>query len=325
MSRFPYLAGAVAAVTSAVATVTAVSASTNSERIFSTKAAPVVTSTASYAGIVGIAGLGVAGGLLLGKHYRLAAVTAAASAASLAASRGYLWGRQPKDTDRPLNPDDVRLYVHNVLCTNDNGKSLGKELTSWNPDVIVLIEATREITDGADPALRLYPHTWSWNVKPGIDPQGVLIASKYPLADIRLLDDCGFPSVSGQLDVRGKKVRLIAVHTDAPTTPDRAVNWRRQISNLTVSLDWVTEPYVLMVGDFNATVGHAPFRGLLRVAGLTDITGSMTTWPTHLKGFPAVLGLDHVLTRGNISPLRVRRGSASGSDHVPVIADIRLQ
>jgi endonuclease/exonuclease/phosphatase (EEP) superfamily protein YafD len=82
---------------------------------------------------------------------------------------------------------------------------------------------------------------------------------------------------------------------------------------------------VIVVGDFNTTPWSPCFQDLLAAAGLRNATlghGYIGTWPTWF--WPALIPIDHVLLKGPLAATTVGRGPAIGSDHYPIIADLRL-
>jgi endonuclease/exonuclease/phosphatase (EEP) superfamily protein YafD len=75
---------------------------------------------------------------------------------------------------------------------------------------------------------------------------------------------------------------------------------------------------VLVVGDFNATYWHPPFRRLTG-DGLTDAhvvhgRGLSVSWPTDLV-IPPFVRLDHVLTGNGLIPTEIVDFDVPGSDH----------
>lgn len=120
---------------------------------------------------------------------------------------------------------------------------------------------------------------------------------------------------------------VVAAHPVAPI-PGEMRNWR-------AGLDWLAERCagddVIVAGDINSTLDHWSALGSDRgIAGCRDAaraTGNAAvgTWPT---SFPPLLGapIDHVLATDawEIIGFRVIEGAdASGSDHRPVVAQLR--
>ena len=82
---------------------------------------------------------------------------------------------------------------------------------------------------------------------------------------------------------------------------------------------------MIVAGDFNTTPWSPHFGDLLAAAGLRNAAegkGYIPTWPTWF--WPARIPIYYVLLKGPIAVTTVRRGPAVGSDHFPIIADLRL-
>ena len=95
---------------------------------------------------------------------------------------------------------------------------------------------------------------------------------------------------------RDPYVASLHIHAPWPPAPEP---WIRQLADLGTELAAVDRPLIAM-GDFNATLDHAPFRRLLRT-GLTDAAVSVRAWPAFTypgnQAIPALIAIDHVLTR----------------------------
>ena len=76
---------------------------------------------------------------------------------------------------------------------------------------------------------------------------------------------------------------------------------------------------LVMAGDFNATVDHAPMQALLdgpvRDAFVEAGTGFGATWPQILGPLLPVMRLDHVLVSASITVVDVQVQITPGSDH----------
>lgn len=118
---------------------------------------------------------------------------------------------------------------------------------------------------------------------------------------------------------------VVATHPQAPTEPDL---WRSDHAAL---LDAVRrhDPD-LVLGDFNATVDHAPMRALAD-AGLRDAVelangGWQPTWPAGDRwrvlglAVPPLTQIDHVLVGPRLAAVSAHTADLPGSDHRAVIA-----
>jgi endonuclease/exonuclease/phosphatase family metal-dependent hydrolase len=145
------------------------------------------------------------------------------------------------------------------------------------------------------------------------------VFSRIP-ADIAAVDLLGVPMGVVTLEV-GRPIELLAVHTLPPRTAELAQEWQAQMRLLA---DW---PCDILAGDLNATRHHPSYRRLL-AAGLRDAhaevgRASASTWP--MRAFPLPpMRLDHVLVGDGIGVAAVWELPANGSDHAPVVADLRV-
>lgn len=82
----------------------------------------------------------------------------------------------------------------------------------------------------------------------------------------------------------------------------------------------------IFAGDFNMTPWSYRMQRLLATAGLRHHAMFLRSWPTDgqyrlpLPAFP----IDHVITTPDISTVSIRTGPNLGSDHLPVVAVLRL-
>jgi endonuclease/exonuclease/phosphatase family metal-dependent hydrolase len=81
------------------------------------------------------------------------------------------------------------------------------------------------------------------------------------------------------------------------------------------------------MGDFNATLDHDEFRGLVD-RGYDDVAetlgdGLTPTWPEHRR-FPPLVTIDHVLADERIGIRDYSAHEIAGSDHRAVYAELVL-
>ncbi|MCC7049756.1 MAG: endonuclease/exonuclease/phosphatase family protein [Alphaproteobacteria bacterium] len=80
----------------------------------------------------------------------------------------------------------------------------------------------------------------------------------------------------------------------------------------------------LVLGDLNAVPWGAVLTGLARRGGVVRLGGIEGTWPSILP-FPGRIAIDHALVDPSLAPSRARTGPALGSDHLPVIVEVRTR
>jgi endonuclease/exonuclease/phosphatase (EEP) superfamily protein YafD len=139
--------------------------------------------------------------------------------------------------------------------------------------------------------------------------------------------DTGFGSYRMTVRTPGGAVRLLAVHPRPPV--GSAAQWRSDQLVLRAAARALRGP-ALLVGDFNATMDHAPMRELVG-RGYADAatqakSGWQPTWPAAGEvsrlGFavPSLLPIDHVMSREGLHAVRTETVTVDGTDHRALIA-----
>ncbi|MFF5184244.1 endonuclease/exonuclease/phosphatase family protein [Streptomyces sp. NPDC000345] len=153
------------------------------------------------------------------------------------------------------------------------------------------------------------------------------IYSRLPLTHAGPLDaGTAWPQTTADVTVGGRTVRLVAVHTYYPLGD--AKRWTRDLTAL-ASVARENGPDTVFLGDFNASLDHAPMRELL-ASGLTDThaelgRGWVRTWPAGRTLLPALIPLDHVLHGFGLVGVSVGERTVPGTDHRAVVAVLALK
>ena len=130
------------------------------------------------------------------------------------------------------------------------------------------------------------------------------------------------------------RVRLVSVHTCSPQ-PGYWGLWRRSVEEIGVvrtRLAAAGSPGYVLLGDFNATYDHAPFRAMLgegKADGLPTLhdaareagQGLVPTWPSG-GAVPALCGIDHVVTSDGVAATDLQALAIPGSDHAALLATL---
>lgn len=152
------------------------------------------------------------------------------------------------------------------------------------------------------------------------------IYSKFPLSDTRELNGYGPTNLVATVGFT-TPFTLVAVHPGpAVVTPPDI--WTGELATLRDQLAEFAadDAPVVVSGDFNTTYQHKQFRELL-AAGYSDAadqlgSGFVPTYPTD-KSYPAIIGIDHVLTRG-ADARSLEKVTIEGADHHGLIVDVSI-
>jgi endonuclease/exonuclease/phosphatase (EEP) superfamily protein YafD len=165
------------------------------------------------------------------------------------------------------------------------------------------------------------------------------IYARHPLrSDVagRCPEGAGGPSRvthrSARLDLpSGHSARLVCVHIPPPKppwAPSYAERWQAELGRVPPPGSLPGNLPVVLAGDFNATVDHAPLRAVLgrgyRDAACEVGNGLVPTWGPEPHGQPPLLTIDHVLVGPGCAVLRTRVHRIPGIDHRALYAELRL-
>lgn len=246
-----------------------------------------------------------------------------ASAALPGAAMAAVSGNAADTTDRY-----ARVMTCNVYKGRADASAIVALVRDQRVEVLSLQETTDDFVEALDEAgIKDYLPYAQVSTSDGVYGNGLWSAS--PLADPA--DDDVQSSASfmpgGTVTFDGVEIRFVSVHTTAPV-PRYWGQWKRSLDELALMRSHDDARYVFM-GDFNATVDHAPFRDFLGDR-FTDAAwqsghGFTFTWPTDKPPLPRFAGIDHiVLDRGIVAgQMQVKR--IAGSDHAALLATIAVQ
>jgi endonuclease/exonuclease/phosphatase (EEP) superfamily protein YafD len=277
-------------------------------------------------------GLPLAGTALLGallvRRPRGARVVAVVAATTLLAVHAW-WLAPLYAGDRPAG-GSASLVVLAQNFEYGDAEALVELVREEDVDVLVLTDASSASIDpllaaGIEESL---PHT------AGIGEGGAVVLSRIPVTGTELLYDDS-ESRLVELEAPGVgAVTIAAVHTRPPYDPGA---WHRDHEQVRAALAAVradADRAVVVAGDLNATLAHAPLRRLVDL-GLTDSAvqanaGWSPTWPSgsHQRRLgltvPAFAAIDHVLTSPQLVATSSRTVALRGADHRAVLATISV-
>jgi endonuclease/exonuclease/phosphatase (EEP) superfamily protein YafD len=274
-----------------------------------------------------LAGTALLGALLL-RRPRGARVVAVVAATTLVAIHGW-WLAPLYAGDRPA-AGSASLVVLAQNFEYGDAEALVDLVREEDVDVLVLTDANGTRIDpllaaGIEESL---PHS------AGIGEEGAVVLSRFAVTGTRLLYDES-ESRLVELEAPGLgPVTIAAVHTRPPYDPDA---WRRDHEQVRTALAAVRadgDRAVVVAGDLNATLAHAPLRRLVDL-GLTDSAvqanaGWSPTWPagSHQRRLgltvPAFAAIDHVLTSPRLVATSSRTVDLRGADHRAVLATVSV-
>jgi endonuclease/exonuclease/phosphatase (EEP) superfamily protein YafD len=187
-----------------------------------------------------------------------------------------------------------------------------------SPDIDELSKKLRKELEDEDHEI-VSPYEARW---------GAALLSRIPLEDVAVHTNPGSPDpfVQAVVTKAGVRIPIVALHPERPGAPPRNTRRDALLRHVATTTEWTDTTVVL--ADLNATVYSPIFSEFLALASLRDSRrgfGRQPTWnpPYGLPG--EWLDLDHVLVRRGLVVLDLRTGPEIGSDHLPVIARLRVR
>jgi endonuclease/exonuclease/phosphatase (EEP) superfamily protein YafD len=220
----------------------------------------------------------------------------------------------------------LRVVSANVLAQNRTPEKVLEFVLAADADLVLLVDANgrdwrevrRELRD-------LYPHH-APQVRRERAP--VVLFSRWPIVSEHVMEAprSRRPHLVAELALDEQRLQVVGVHPSSPS-PSKPGDTRRRNHELDHIARVVQDSNapVIVAGDFNTTPWSPHFKDLLATAGLRNAAegkGYVPTWPTFF--WPARIPIDHVLLKGPLAATAMHRGPAIGSDHYPIIADLRL-
>jgi endonuclease/exonuclease/phosphatase (EEP) superfamily protein YafD len=236
-----------------------------------------------------------------------------------------LSGRASADEATVLTCRDqpLRVATANAWFANPDYTALVAWLSRSDADIIAVQEITPQSALALETLARTYPYR---KVIPREDPYGIALLSRWPIDVVRSMDFAGdgLPSLVATLDVHGRKLRVIALHTRWPVMPGLQVARDRALQQA-AALALTRPEATILLGDLNLTPYAPAFARLVAESGLRDAFAGQSWRPTWQAGFwPLALPIDHVLVprRGCVTGHEI--GPDVGSDHRPLQVTLRL-
>jgi endonuclease/exonuclease/phosphatase (EEP) superfamily protein YafD len=214
------------------------------------------------------------------------------------------------------------IVTANVEYSNADRRRFLDWLGSHPADLVVVQEVTEAWARDLD-RLPAYPYRLLLARE---DPYGMGVLSRWPLGSVEPEDFAGdgLPSIAGHLQLSGRPLRFVALHTHWPLTPGLA---RMRDHSLTAAARFLApgEGPAVVLGDLNATPFSPAYADFLQGSGMRDAVNGSAWQPTWMAGFwPLALRIDHVFVSPGLCVDNTAVGPGIGSDHRPLVARLRF-
>ena len=218
---------------------------------------------------------------------------------------------------------DMKLFLSNVLTSNNGYGSAISLIQNENPDIIVVMEINKVWVNALDVLKRDYRYT---ALAPRADNFGIGVYSKLPIAmeSIKYFGASGVPSIVLSLETDKGTLTLIATHPLPPIGESYFSLRNKQLFHLAQEVEKINGPLIL-AGDLNTTMWSSHYNQLEENGRLRNVRygfGINATWPSQfgILGIP----IDHILVSKQIGVVNLKVGASVGSDHLPLIVELSI-
>ncbi len=220
---------------------------------------------------------------------------------------------------RTYRSAQFKLLTYNTYKYNSDLAAISAEIRRHDADVVVLVELGPNKAQLVRQLATLYPYFKTCEQKRDC---AIGLFSRLPVRHFNVVgrhDDAGPPFISAELAVGKSTVTVIGAHALSPDQGPHA-NYV-ELDHLATRVRHHRGPVVL-AGDLNTTIWANVFDHFRRTSGLNHMGHLIPTWPA--KPFPLPqIGIDHIFVSPDLELSEVAAGHAAGSDHLPLVANVR--
>lgn len=261
--------------------------------------------------------------LLVQRRWR--SLTAGVALLALLGLAAHAWWFAPQLTGANPPPaagaEPLVVMTANVASGDGDPVEVVRLANVHRVDLLVVQEITAaDLADMERAGLSdLLPHRIG---DPGTGGDATMVFARTALGDPVALE-----TLHGGWAVPMGDLSVLAVHPWAPTEPDI---WRADLESVHAAA--LAHDADLVLGDFNATVDHAPMRALsadgFRDVGELANQGWQPTWPSDgrttlgVLPVPSLTQIDHVLVGPRMAAITMWTAEIPGSDHRAVLAEV---
>ncbi len=222
--------------------------------------------------------------------------------------------------------DRLRILSVNVLTPNRDAEALLGTIRNRKPDVVIAVETDEWWQSRLDRLEGEYPHS----LKCPLDNlYGMHLYSRLPLEDARIqfLVEDDVPSMHAAVVLRsGRRVRLHCLHPKPPSPTENPESSERDAELLIVGRSAAEAQLpVVVAGDLNDVAWSETTRLFRKVSGLLDPRVGRGMFNTFHAKIPLLRWpLDHLFHSRHFRLVSIERLGAVGSDHFPILVELRL-
>ena len=225
--------------------------------------------------------------------------------------------------------EDISILQFNICNENQNVRGFLAYIEDTKfPDIVVIQEATPYTVEQLTSLRIYYPYMVE---APKWGPYGMILFSKIPIIKNRRYSFEKTSNMYSLIEFKTKNTditfAIIELHATSPLGDSPTGQLRRQeLREMGVNIFQLSHKYKILLGDLNTTPYSPYFQKLLKDSGLKNTMQGQRiqgTWPSFLPKIFRI-PLDHLLVADNICVIKQTICPSLGSDHMPLLTQIRL-
>jgi endonuclease/exonuclease/phosphatase (EEP) superfamily protein YafD len=219
----------------------------------------------------------------------------------------------------------VRIFFANVNGENTEYQSLLREIQEANPDVIVLAEFSSHwrLAFRKSSVMAAYPYGGGLQ---NVHLDSVSVFSRLPIKSEKHTWAGGRGIQMIDVPAGAETLRIAGLHSPRPMS-DNSDNYE-SFWNYSIPILQAEQGPLVVVGDCNATQYSLVYKRItadrLRSAHEDRGRGYATSWPNGYFPLPPIR-IDQAFLSPEVECLGIREGIGRGSDHKPLILDVRAR
>lgn len=213
----------------------------------------------------------------------------------------------------------------NCYKENSNAHRIVELILEAMPEVLLLMEVSKENKAELKDIMEIYPHQMSVSVRDGFE---IHLLSKHELLNQKVLTfgEAGTPMLSADIYFNDEPLNIYGVHP----RPSLSNDWHKArlsyFEDVKSELEKRKHENIIMMGDFNSVIWEDHFEKFLkdtRLKSTIDQELYCITWPTFfpIMGIP----MDHILVSEKLYFNSIYIGPFIGSDHYPISMNLTLE
>lgn len=220
--------------------------------------------------------------------------------------------------------EQLRLMHINVNTSNRNFQQVEKYIMEQNPDILLLEEVNLIWINNLSNLMAEYPCQILY---PQNDNFGIAMFAKIKPDRYQILHYGRYclPYIKSEFSIQKKGLTIYGVHTLPPIGKGHWQERNQMLVAIANKVKKEDKKQVVILGDLNATPYCYAFKKLLRDANLRNSQcgfGIQATWPN--QPFFLRIPIDHCLISEEIEVSKRFIGPDVGSDHFPLVIDIKI-